>query len=176
MKYCLSISLPAGLTADVSTIQERFQGPGGRSEPHLTIIPPRELIGRGSQLIDSLRRVCRDLIGLPIRTTGLGQFNNFRTIVVNVDKSAQLLACYELLNQAVEHILASPEPDFAFVNPHITLADHLDPKAGVEAWNELKARQFCWQFNLEKINLLRRRDTQAAWQLSDVFHLARNSI
>ncbi len=169
-KYYINIGLPDELAQKVVAIERKFQGQG-RSEPHLTIIPPRELLGHEGLLVEVLSLTCRQLSAFQIKSVGLGSFDNFQTIMVEIEKSRELVNLYQTLNRAVDGKLARPKVDFSFACPHITLANKLEPKAGVEAWNELKAGEYAWQFRADRINLLRFNEIKQAWDKTNVFDL-----
>ena len=170
MRYYIHIPLPEKLREVVRAVEEEYQGKSG-SDPHITIIPPREIIeGRTEQeLVKAIKLATKDSIMTKIIERRVGYFRNsagdVQTVYIGIYKTPALSWLHDELARGISGILEPPTSDFAdFKVPHITLATKLSPKRGLEAWVALRDESFFTSFWGNTFILLRKDVDDERWQ------------
>lgn len=173
MRYYLSIPLPKPLSDQVQDAEQKWQGTS-RSDPHLTIIVPRE----AEPDLDEAKMVRAIAAALaPIRPFmvilgEVGYFGDHATIYLGVARSSQLVQCHTLLDEAVRPFLVDGQGAFDHLpNPHITLATHLEGETATLAWQDLLGRKFSGSFTCDEINLMRKDHHEPHWEVIQKFTL-----
>ena len=172
MRYYIHIPLPKKLKEKIAAIEFQYQGEN-KSEPHITLVPPLELLeGKSEQeLINAINLVAEACpYPFPITQKKIGYFGNKDTIFIGVERSPELLKLHGALRQAVSGILEPPDGPFADLpTPHITLAAHLSPEQGERAWEELRNKDLRDQFVCGSVVLLRKSQADKCWQFAERF-------
>ncbi|MBI2669607.1 MAG: 2'-5' RNA ligase family protein [Candidatus Yanofskybacteria bacterium] len=167
MGYYIHIPLPEKLRDEISEIERTFQGDSG-SEPHITLIPPRELIGGKSEqeLIDAVHLATQRLTPFALIQKGVGFFGNKETIYVRISRTYKLVSFHQALAEAISGILEPLDGPFDNLpTPHITLSTRLSPEYGQKAWEVLRNRNFLGQFMCKRLTLLQKDRGDKHWKV-----------
>lgn len=176
MLYYIHIPLPKDLRDRVAAVELKYQAKGSKSEPHITLIPPRKLMeGR----LENYLKGTIDLMAeryqqhpFWIDQNGLGYFGKKETVYINIYRSSPLLRLHENLVNVISGILEPADgPYNNLPTPHITLAKNLSPERGEEAWQELSRQDFIGRFMCYQIELLRQGPADKRWQVIGQFQV-----
>ena len=146
MRFYLNIPLPDILLSKIELFEKKWQQTG-RSDPHITIIVPREVGDTvlEQEIIESIRLSLEGTNKFPIEVLGPEYFDNQDILKLCVVRSEAFKVCHQVVSQALERIAGSEPEDIAFSNipnPHITLATRLKSLTPVKQKNLERGRYY----------------------------------
>lgn len=173
-RYYLNLPVPDPLAVMVAAFEKIWQGGDSRSDPHITIINPREVAERDKEriLIDEIRIALDSMAQFPVEVSGVDHFDDHSHVFASVVRSEELVACHYALLPVFESIAESAvdkHPDIKM--PHITLASHLSSEKGRAALKEAKLYQWQQSFTCSKLQLMRIEPGDDSWAVASTFYL-----
>ncbi len=166
LRYYVHIPLPQKFRDAVMAIRNKYRY-NGKSDPHITLIAPSKIIIPRSEkeLIEALSLATKELSQFPVSEKDMYYFGNKEIVCVRIEANAGFVLCRRVLVQASAGILEPPSGPFADMpNPHVTILENIPIEDRADAWSELQGRVFFYQFTCDKIDLLRRGETDDYWQ------------
>lgn len=171
-KYYLHIPSGQRLAGEIRGLRTELGLPPGKP-PHLTIVPPyrgNSGLFPGSEMESMLKQrlslFVRQLKRPTIKPIGFNVFDNGRTLIVAIRKTRELQLCFESCLEAFRpHINNLDQAKIKMgYNPHITIADDLDPAIGRALRDKLRSSdQLPEPFVPSVINLLRSPSDDTKW-------------
>ena len=177
MRYYIHIPLPDDLRSKVLDVQRKYQG-GDSSEPHITVIAPRQLDVMAGKLerhiIGAVEFVVSKLAPFEIIQTKVGRFEDINVIYLGVERTLLLVMLNMVLAESLSRVLL-PLSDTRFENiptPHISLVSGLNNEQFQLAWNELQEQSFFKKFLCDEIALLGKDPEDKHWHVVRKFKLS----
>lgn len=180
-KYYLHVPSDRRLADEVHELRRELGLPPGKP-PHLTIVPPyrgnSELFPgsiKENMLQQSLCSIIGQLQRPTIESIGFDVFDNGKTLIVAVRKTAKLQRCFERCLEALRpHINNLDQAKVTTgYNPHITIADDLVPAMGRALRDKLRSSaELPEPFVPSVINLLRSPGVETKWTTLGSMELA----
>lgn len=169
--YYLHLPVPRPVKNEVDTWRQRYQTQPKSSDPHITLVPPHELVGNKTE--PQLIATCEDAINgrgsFTAEFLEPADFNNCTIIILRIKPSVGLLQLHTNLTRALEasFVPLPPEQNLAFV-PHITLVDGVTGERGRQILHLLQKDPptvFAQSFLIDHIELLRRLPHDDSWRV-----------
>ena len=177
MRYYIHIPLPNDLRNKVLDVQRKYQG-GDSSEPHITVMAPRQLDVMAGKLerhiIGAVESVVSKLAPFEIIQSRVGRFEDINVIYLGVERTLLLVMLNGVLAESLSRVLL-PLSDTRFENiptPHISLVSGLNNKQAEIAWHELDGQFFFKRFLCDEIALLGRGPEDKHWHVVRKFKLS----
>lgn len=173
LKFYISAALPAWLSLCVEEIEQRFQIKS-RSVPHMTVVAPRLLKANviDTDLYRALENCVREIPSFLLTLEGVGYFDDFAHVVIEVERSNNLIVCHQILSRACDPFLevdAGPYADLS--SPHIILGNKLSPDSGRRIYETLKDEDFSESFMCSELRVLSREDDAPMWTTEAILTL-----
>lgn len=173
MRYYLNIPLPKTLEDQIKQIEKQWQG-DSRSDPHITIIVPREAQSEIDEA-KMIKDICEALIEVHpflIILGKVGYFGDKSVIYLSIARTSELVRCHSTLVKCLEPFLEKNDSQFSNLPiPHITLATRLNGEKAEAAWQELKDLSLGPSFLCQQIKLLKIDSGKPRWRIVRSFPL-----
>jgi 2'-5' RNA ligase len=167
-EYRLIIPLPEAIQNKVlavrKTLHEKYGvKPAFEIKPSLTVLRCHAFEKGEARLLEKLQHIALTTNPFKVELQDYAGYPS-HTIYINVATKAPFNDLCKELKKA-KWLMQVPQHDPYFINePHLMIAQRLKPKEFTVLWNECEHRQFTGRFMADAMLLLKRTDTNKAYQ------------
>lgn len=173
MRFYAHIVLPKKLQKQIKAIEKKYKVTS-KSEPHITVIPPREMFKnkRKKELVKAFEAAAKNLRPFLLYQKGVHYFGRKSVIYIEIAKTPEWIKCHSTFMRTVKKFLKPFLTSYADdPQPHITIIKGLSHSEQKSAWQDLKDKNFCEKLICRKIALWEKNDYKNDWHLVGIFTL-----
>lgn len=154
--YNIVILPPPDLQRKLMALRQRHPLLRSLAPPHITVKSPFLMRSTVARVVDQLETICEKVPPFPVQLGGLGQFGR-SVIYVDVQPSDPLQWLHvDLVEGLLDFVETLNERwDGEGFNPHLTLAESLDPQDFPEVRKALQGMRLRRRFMVSQLHLLR---------------------
>ena len=178
MQILVVALLSREVEAEVRRISFKYQPQlyeGKELPPHITLMPPADLIGKLADVEQALDQVVKNQPDFAITIRGVDYFTRRNNVVYfQVELLTQLEDLQKTVVKSLSSLIQLDSYKKSSFRPHITLAKKMDSDRLQQILKELKDYQPKFTFPFQELGLFMLDERERFWQLRKKFALDHN--